>query len=273
MVNNLGAGFAWEVDGRLYFQGYKAGNFRVNGKFYKDFQTKRGISTFSVHGFIRNERPNYWLNHYASNNFMWQNDFKFENETRVGATYEDKGRMFMVSANVSLIGNHVYFDTIAMPVQEGTGFMVMGLDIRKDFSLWKFKFRNKLNLQTSGNQDVLPLPLLSFVNSTYFEHHFHFDWTNGHLLLQLGFNLLYNTPYYAYAYMPSSGRFYNQKEKELGNYPFFDAFLNFKVKRTRFFLKFEHVNSGLLGSNFFTILHYPMNQRVFRFGFSWTFYD
>ncbi len=273
LVNNLGAGFAWEVDGRLYFQGYKAGNFLVNGKIYKDFQTKKGISTLSIHGLIRNERPNYWLNHYASNNFMWQNDFKFENETRVGATYQNNGRKFMVSANLSLIGNHVFFDTIAMPAQEDVVFMVLGLDIRKDFSLWKFKFRNKLNLQTSGNQEVLPLPLLSFSNSTYFEHHFHFDWTNGHLLLQLGFDLLYNTPYYAYAYMPSSGRFYNQKEKEIGNYPFFDAFLNFKVKRTRFFLKFEHVNSGLMGSDFFTILHYPMNQRVFRFGFSWTFYD
>ena len=273
LVNNMGAGFGWEADARLYFQGYKAGNFELEGTLFKDFKGKKGSSIFSIHGLIRNERPDYWLNHYASNNFMWENDFKFENETRIGATYLNGGRMFRVSANVSLIGNHVYFDTIAMPVQEDAGFMVYGLDIRKDFSLWKFKIRNKINLQSSGNQEVLSLPLLSFSNSTYFEHNFYFDWTNGHLLLQMGFDLLYNTRYYAYAYMPSSGRFYNQKEKEIGNYPFFDVFLNFKVKRTTFFFKYEHVNSGLTGYDFFTILHYPMNQGKFMLGFSWTFYD
>lgn len=273
IVNNLGGGFAWEVDGYLYFQGYKAGNFQVKGRLYKDFQLKKGSATLSFHGLIRNERPDYWLNHYASNNFEWENDFRFVNETRVGAAYHDPGRFFSVSANISLLGNYVYFDTTAIPAQEGTGFMVMGLDIRKDFSLWRFKFRNRLNLQTSTNQDVLPLPLLNYSNSTYFEYPFNFEWTNGHLLLQVGFDFYYHTPYYAYAYMPSSGRFYNQKEKEIGNYPFFDAFLNFKVKRTRFFVKFEHVNSGLTGYDFFTVLHYPMNQRVFLFGFSWTFYD
>ncbi|MCD6597812.1 MAG: putative porin [Bacteroidales bacterium] len=273
LVNNMGAGFGWKAEARMYFQGYKAGNFQLEGMLFKDFKAKKGISTFSIYGSIRNERPDYWLNHYASNNFMWDNDFKFENETRVGAAYKDVGRMFRVSANVSLIGNYVYFDTIAMPAQEGDVFMVYGFDIRKDFSLWKFKIRNKINIQSSGNQEVLPVPLLSYSNSTYFEHNFYFDWTNGHLLFQLGFDLLYNTRYYAYAYMPSSGRFYNQKEKEIGNYPFFDAFVNFKVKRTTFFFKFEHVNSGLTGYDFFTVLHYPMNQRKFMLGFSWTFYD
>lgn len=73
--------------------------------------------------------------------------------------------------------------------------------------------------------------------------------------------------------MPSTGRFYIQNEKKIGNYPFFDAFVNFKVKRTRFFAKFTHVNSGWTGDNYFTILHNPMSRRVFIFGLSWSFYD
>jgi len=73
--------------------------------------------------------------------------------------------------------------------------------------------------------------------------------------------------------MPATGLFYNQVEKKLGNYPYLDLFLNLKLKRTRFFLKLEHVHSGLLNANYFGALHYPMNARMFKFGLSWTFYD
>ncbi|MBA7530266.1 hypothetical protein ES705_22469 [subsurface metagenome] len=119
----------------------------------------------------------------------------------------------------------------------------------------------------------IPLPLISVYNSTYFEHDFYFKLTRGHLLIQLGFDVYYNTPYNAMAYMPSTGQFYIQDQKELGNYPYIVAFLNFKLKRTRFFFMFDHVNSGFTGNNYFSVLHYPLNQRTFKFGLSWTFYD
>lgn len=273
IVNDLGTVFGWEAEGRFYFLGYKAGNMLLNGKLYKNFKTRKGTSTLTLLGKFRNERPVYWLNQYSSNNFHWENDLKFENETRIQAFYKDHERNFLVSAHFSILGNYVFFDTLALPSQESDPFTVVSLDIHKDFSLWKFKFRNRLNIQQSGNKQVLPLPTVSFSNSTFFEHLFHFAWTNGFLLTQLGLDFYYHTPFYAYAYMPSSGRFYLQNEKEVGNYPFIDVFLNLKVKRTRIFLKYEHVTSGLLGHNYFTILHYPMNQRVFLFGFSWTFYD
>lgn len=273
IFNNLGSSFGWDAGARFYLLGYKAGNMQLRGRIYKDFSTKKGSSTLSVDGKFRNERPVYWLNHFSSNNFMWENDLKFENETRIWANYEDQARKFLVSANMSILGNYTYFDTLAQPAQEENAFMVFSLNIMKDFSLWKFKFRNYLNLQQSGNQEVLPLPLASFKNSTYFEHLFYFAWTEGRLLFQLGFDFYYHTAFNAYAYMPSTGRFYTQDEKMIGNYPFFDAFVNFKVKRTRFFVKFEHVNSGLTGNNYFTILHHPMNRRVFMFGLSWSFYD
>ena len=34
------------------------------------------------------------------------------------------------------------------------------------------------------------------------------------------------------AYMPSLTTFYRQSEKQLGNYPYFDAFLNVQLKRS-----------------------------------------
>ena len=166
------------------------------------------------------------------------------------------------SANLGLLSNLVYFDTLAPPAQESSTFPVFSGDLQKDFHLWKFRFLNMLNIQFSGNQEAMPLPLMSFRNSTFFDHRFWFPWTNGRLHLQVGFDLYYHSTYYAPAYMPATGQFYNQQERKIGDYPYLDAFLNVKVKRTRIFLKYEHVTSGVLGYEFFTILHYPMNQRV-----------
>lgn len=273
IVNDLGENLGWEANGKLYFQGYKAGSLNIDVQLFKSFNTKKGTSQIVLHGQFRNERPIYWLNHFSSNNFSWENDLNFENDIRVGGLYKHPARMFMISADLAILSNKVYIDSLALPAQESTSFMVFSALVQKDFSLWKFKFDNKLNVQYTGDSYVLPLPLLSFRNSTYLEHNFIFDWTKGELLTQLGFDLYYHTAFYTHAYMPSTGRFYSQTEKEVGNYPFIDVFLNFNVKRTRIFLKYEHVTSGMIGYNFFTVLHYPMNQGVFKFGFSWLFHD
>mgnify|MGYP001228044162 CR=1 FL=1 len=273
LVNDVGETFGWNATGRLYFQGYKQGNLRLEGHIYTNFKTPKGVSSLNLYGVFRNERPDFWFSNFSSNHFMWSTDLKFENEIKVQATYDHPGRFMKLNANLALLSNLVYFDSLAVPAQEESSFIVFSADIKKDFKLWKIRFLNQANFQFSANEEVLSLPAVSFRNSTFFDHVFYFPWTDGHLSTQLGFDLYYFTPFYAYAYMPATGQFYNQKEKKIGNYPFVDVFLNLKVKRTRIFLKFEHVTSGLLGNQYFTILHHPMNRRVFLFGLAWTFYD
>jgi hypothetical protein len=67
--------------------------------------------------------------------------------------------------------------------------------------------------------------------------------------------------------------FYRQNDVEIGNYPKVDAFLKMKLKRARLFIKFEHANFGLTGSDYYVGIYQPMAPRVFRFGVSWSFYD
>ena len=74
-----------------------------------------------------------------------------------------------------------------------------------------------------------------------------FKSTNGKLNTQLGVDVNYNTLYHPYAYMPATGRFYRQDQVAAGNYPFINAFFNFKVQRTRVFVMVDHVNSGFMG--------------------------
>jgi len=73
--------------------------------------------------------------------------------------------------------------------------------------------------------------------------------------------------------MPATGRFYRQDATETGNYPFVNVFINLKLRRTRIFLMFDHINSGMTGYEYYMIPSYPMNVRMFRYGLAWTFYD
>ena len=111
---------------------------------------------------------------------------------------------------------------------------------------------------------------LQFVQRDFFEHNLHFKLTNGNLLIQLGGEVLYNTPYHGYSYMPATGRFYRQTNSLTGNYPYLTAFLNIKLKRTRIFLMLDHFNSGMSGYDYFMVPSYPMNIRMFKI---WTGLD
>ncbi|MCK4638509.1 MAG: hypothetical protein KAT33_03750, partial [Bacteroidales bacterium] len=61
--------------------------------------------------------------------------------------------------------------------------------------------------------------------------------------------------------------------KKIGNYFYADVFLNFKIKRVLFFVKYQHFNAGFSGYNYYTVPHYPMQDAAFKFGISWKFYD
>jgi hypothetical protein len=212
-------------------------------------------------------------NRFVSNAFIWKQELKQTNISNLSGDIRIQSARFEVNADYFLLHNYVYFDTAALPRQLNQVLSVLTITGAKEFRVWKWHSINKLAFQQTSHPDVLSLPALAVFSSNYLEHEFNFKATQGKLTTMLGFDLYYNTSYYANAYMPSLAVFYQQKEKMLGNHPYLDVFLNIRLKRVRFFLKYEHLNSGWLEKNFFTALHYPMNQRYLKMGISWTFYD
>ena len=77
--------------------------------------------------------------------------------------------------------------------------------------------------------------------------------------------------------MPGIAQFAVQENEEskveLGNYPIVNVYANFFLKHARFFVMMSHVNHSGDGGNAFLVPHYPINQRVFRFGISWNFFN
>jgi hypothetical protein len=273
LFNDIGNKFRWIATGELYFTGYRAGDFILDGKLIKSFDLKKGRVNLDIFGKVTNLQPSVWYQRWGGNNFKWQNSFDKEFRINVGAELSYPARRMFLKFNNAIINNYTDFGPDALPSQYNSALTVSSLYIKKELSAWKFHLANDVLLQKSSNLKVLDLPLVTVKTAGFFEHNFHFKITNGYLNTQVGAEVLYNTTYHGYAYVPATGRYYRQEYFLTGDYPYINVFLNIKLKRTRIFLMLDHVNSHFTGYNYFMVPSNPMNVRMFKYGLAWTFYD
>ena len=66
--------------------------------------------------------------------------------------------------------------------------------------------------------------------------------------------------------------FYNQKEREWGNTPYVDAFVNVQWKRASLFAKYCNVLHPLTKGDYFSAFNYIRPTEMFKFGLYWPFY-
>jgi hypothetical protein len=238
---------------------------------------KKGRASWLLTGGMMNRQPSFWYSQWGSNHFEWHNEFKKEFRIDIGTTFTYPARKINIKFNYAVIKNYTDFDTTAVPSQYSGGLSVAALTLSKGLKAWKFHLDTDVILQQSSNSEILDLPLAAIRAAAYFEHLFRFKKTNGKLNTQFGVDVTYNSLYHPYSYMPSTGRFYRQYDAEAGNYPFVNLFLNLKLQRTRIFLMFDHLNYGMMGEtpgiSYCMVPDYPMNIRMFKFGFAWTFYN
>jgi hypothetical protein len=273
LFNTIGDKFSWIASGELFLPGYRAGDFNLNGEISKSFDWKKGRASWLLTGGITNTQPSFWYERWGSNHFEWHNNFNKEFRMNLGSSFTYPARKAELKFNYAIIDNYTDFDTAAVPSQHTGGLSIAALTIRKELRAWKFHLATDILIQKSSNADVLDLPLVTVRSAGYFEHLFRFKKTGGKLNTQLGVDVTYHTLYHPYSYMPETGRFFRQDKVTEGDYPFINVFLNFKVQRTRVFIMFDHVNSGMLGYNYDMIPLYPMNIRMLRYGIAWTFYN
>lgn len=264
---------AMDLYGRFYVSGYRQGDLYLSGNLKFRLNPSTASDQLEISAVNELKTPDFILSHYASNHFIWTRNFKRTAWNNLSLNLNISSKKFEFKGDYYLIRDFVFFNMDAQPEQYHQTLSVLVLELTKRFDFWKITSENKLAYQAASNNLVLSLPAFIWNSSTYLTHLIQFRVTGGRLLTMIGFDLKYNTKYYANAYMPPLAAFYQQRERKLGNYPYVDVFLNVQLKRFRFSLSYAHVNSGLTGNEYFTALHYPMNKRYLKFGISWTFYD
>lgn len=260
----------WGGDIKFYPSGYRGGDFEIGADIALRAFIKGRPITLSGRFSNVSRSPSYWQENYLSNHYAWFSSLKKENVTRIEATLSAPEYALELGAWHGIMSDCIYMDSLSRMSQSTSSVNVTGLYARKDFRLGGLHLDNRVLLQWSTDQKVIPVPKASVVLSYYYE----FNVVKDVLRMQIGFDGRYNTKYYAFGYNPALASFYNQHEKKIGGYPMIDAFVSAKWKRMRILLKLQHANYDLFGSRtYFSALHYPLNTRVLKLGFSWGFYD
>ena len=144
----------------------------------------------------------------------------------------------------------------------------MSAYLQKNFTVWKLHLDNTILFQLSSDRNVVSLPLLSLNLRYYFE----FNLVKNVLTAQIGANMIFNTKYYIPAYNPALGVFQSQNEREIGNFPYMDFFLNLQWKRATIFVKYVNASQQWFNREYFSAYNYIRSQHAFKVGIHWPFY-
>ncbi|MPT34272.1 MAG: hypothetical protein E2604_04075, partial [Flavobacterium sp.] len=218
-----------------------------------------------------NKLPDLNYNLYQSGYifYNWTNNFK--NEKIKNVEFDAKTQWLDASVKYSILDDHLYFaDTstdatqvLVSPQQYGNTINYFSVKVGREFKVGKFGLDNTFLYQKVDQTDkILNVPEFVTRNSLYFNDHYF----SKALYLQMGITLNYFTKYYANTYNPLLGEFYIQQEKEIGNFPMLDFFINAKIKRTRIYLKAEHFNSSFTGYKYYSDPNNPYHDFMVRFG-------
>lgn len=255
----------YAADAKFGIVGDAAGEIDIRGQIETRFRLGKDTVRIGAEGFFMNLAPNYMLDHYIGNHFVWNNDF---GKTR---SFRAEGKLYIPWSRTELrVGventqNLIYFGPDSKPHQHGGNVQVFSaaIDQKLKFGIWNWD--NTVTYQTSSDKSVLPLPALSVYSNMYL----YFKAFKA-LTVQIGVDCNYYTKYKGLAYQPATMTFHTQGENaiDVGNFVMSDVYLTCKLYKVRFFLMCSHVNQGWFSKGYFSLPHYPIDPRQFRLGLS-----
>ena len=222
--------------------------------------------------------PDHMYNLYQSSYkaYNWVNDFKNEKINNFEVTANTKWGN--ASLQLTTLNDKLYFSDdsttedvlLVSPKQYDNTLNFLSLKVSKEFRYGKFALDNTILYQkVDQDNPILNVPELVTRNTLYFSDHFF----KKAMFLQTGITFNYFTKFFANDYNPIIGEFYVQNQKEIGEFPMLDFFINAKIRQTRIYLKAEHFNSSLTGNDFYSAPSYPYRDFMVRFGLVWNFFQ
>lgn len=259
--------FWYMLSGQYATGGYNKGDYSLAGSFKKDLMDSLAFLTFYMSSKL--QMPDYIYSRYSSNHLKWDNDLNKIAENSLGANFSLKKYKFSVGVNYKEVTNPVYFDNYAIARQYEGMIPVASASLRKNFLFYNWHLNNSILYQYVPDSAIIRLPEYILEHSLYYEN----DLFKEAMRLQIGASVYYVSNYFSNKYMPATSQFYLQDDKKYGNYPTIDFFINAKIKTVRVFFKIDHLNSGWMGNKYQMTPNYPINDRAFKLGISWRFYD
>ena len=251
----------------LTLNGYNAGDITIEGQAIMDFprMEKPKHQLIANVGFY-NYSPDFFFTHVMANNYRWENNLKKQQTMTLGVSWQHES--YSVGVNYYTLNNYTLLNETSQPMQIENFVNVYQLAAYIPFQIKGFGFNSNIYLQYADDAHI-QIPLFATRQTVYYG----FPMFKKALYLQLGFDFLYNTDYYANAYNPVLQQFHLQNDVKIGNYGYMDFFLRGKIGRFQVQFKLTHLWAGLFGNVYYLVPHYPAKDLGFAVGVAWRFHD
>ncbi|MAO07724.1 MAG: hypothetical protein CL596_03330 [Alteromonas sp.] len=265
-------GFTLFGKGAINVSGEFDGNYLLGGAAFQ-FNEENAVK---AHIKIHSVAPNFNFLLYQSDyvNYNWQNNY--DNVKTQELFFEiDSKKLLKASVSYTGIDDYTYFaikenDSTPTPQQFGERINYLKVKAEREFRYGKFGLMNTVLFQQAlSGEEVFNVPQIVTRQSLYFED----EWFQKAAFIQTGIGFKYFTAYNMNGYDPVLAEFYVQNQEELGGFPLVDIFFNAKIRQTRIFFKYEHINQLFNSTNnHYAAPGYPYRDAVIRFGIVWNFF-
>ena len=219
---------------------------------------------------------NYALHQSSYVNYNWSNEFKNEKVNNI--TVNANLQWFKASAQVTSLNDHLYFADVSevdnqqlvRPFQYSQTINYLSVQLSREFKFRNFGIDNTFLYQkVDQNDPILNLPEFTGRTTIYYGNKFF----KKNLQVQTGFIINYFTKYNADDFNPILSEFFVQTNKQIGDFPTVDFFVNGRIRQTRIFIKAEHFNSSFTGNSFYSTPNMPYRDFIVRFGLVWNLFQ
>ena len=247
--------------------GDAAGEVDITGDVTTRFRMLGDTVSIKGYGYFKNLSVPYLLKYFVSNHFAWDNSFSKTKRVRVGGELNIPHTWTNVNVGYETLTDYIYWDAEGLPAQHGGAIHVLSARLHQGLHFRAFNWDNSVTLQTSSNEQVLPLPKFAVYSNLYA------TFVIARVLhVQMGVDCNYYTKYYAPGYNPATMTFYSQQDMKCGGFPMMNLYANFKMKQARFFVAWNHFNQKVhSGDAYFATPHYPLNPARLQLGVSVNF--
>lgn len=285
LIKSQGKTLHYDATLETWLTGKDAGQMKIDADADINFALFGDTVRLQASGFFHRLNPTFYYRHYHSKHFWWDNDDMSKIiHTRIEGKFDYEKTKTTVRVAFDNIKNHTFFamgynvtddfgrtgNTLSV-VQKSGAISLLTLELQQKLKLGPLHWDNVITYQKSSDDMALPVPDLNIYTNLFLRFKI-----ARVLKCDFGADARFFTKYYAPDYSPALGQYAVQtgeNRTEVGNYPIVNVYANFHLQRTRFFVMMSHINAGQGKPDYFLAPHYPLNQRIFRFGVSWNFYN
>ena len=263
----------WDIQasGKLFLSGYQAGDYEAQFSLSRIFNNKGDQLALWVQN--SNRTPSFNRLGITAFPISKLSTIDKENIIELGAMWDQKSQGLTASFQYKLIQNYQYFGSGYQPMVYNKVLSYLKGTVSNQIKLSRhWNWYNELTLQLVDPNAPLHLPVIFTRQRLAFDGNFF-----KNLFLSTGLELIYHTSFQPDGYMPLSGQFYLQDQFTANNRPIANAFLNFRIKRFKGFIRMEQLNTLLATSNqlgtryHFTAPNYLGTGTWLRVGIWWNF--